>query len=119
MSPRWRTAILIACAIAISYFDRQTLSLAIKAIEHDIPISNTRFSELQAAFLVAYAAMYALGGKLIDLLGTRTGFLWIMVWWSLACASHGLAADYGPSVEPFSAGDGRGRRISCGHQSRG
>ena len=38
--------------------------------------------------------MYAAGGKLIDLLGTRIGFLLIMVWWSLACASHGLATGF-------------------------
>ena len=39
--------------------------------------------------------MYAGGGKLMDALGTRTGFALIMVWWSLACASHGLAASFG------------------------
>jgi ACS family hexuronate transporter-like MFS transporter len=92
---KWHIAVLIACAISISYFDRQTLSVAIAAIQRDIPISNTRFSELQAAFLIAYAFLYALGGKLIDKLGTRTGFLIIMLWWSLACASHGLALNFG------------------------
>ena len=35
--------------------------------------------------------MYAGSGKLIDVLGTRKGFLLIMLWWSLACASQGLA----------------------------
>jgi ACS family hexuronate transporter-like MFS transporter len=50
---------------------------------------------LQAAFLAAYAIMYAAGGKLIDSLGTRRGFLLIMVLWSLACASHGLATGFG------------------------
>jgi len=35
--------------------------------------------------------MYAGGGALIDRLGTRRGFLLIMVAWSLACAAHGLA----------------------------
>ncbi|MFL6443856.1 MAG: MFS transporter [Candidatus Sulfotelmatobacter sp.] len=98
MSYQWRIALLIACAITISYFDRQTLSIAVTAIQRDIPISNTSFSQLQAAFLVAYAFMYALGGKLIDRLGTRTGFLLIMVWWSLACASHGLALNFGMLV---------------------
>ena len=68
-------AALISAAIAISYFDRQTLPVAIKAIQHEIPISNTQFSQLQAAFLLAYALMYAGGGKLIDVLGTRHGFL--------------------------------------------
>ena len=86
---------LISAAIAISYFDRQTLPVAIRAIQLDIPISNTQFSQLQAAFLTAYALMYAGGGKLVDVLGTRTGFLVIMVWWSLACASHGLATGFG------------------------
>jgi ACS family hexuronate transporter-like MFS transporter len=88
---RWKMAILITAAIAISYFDRQTLPIAIRAIQREIPVTNTQFSHLQAAFLAAYALMYAGSGKLIDVLGTRKGFLLIMVWWSLACASQGLA----------------------------
>jgi MFS transporter, ACS family, hexuronate transporter len=88
---RWKMAILITAAIAISYFDRQTLPVAIHAIQREIPVSNIQFSHLQAAFLCAYALMYAGSGKLIDLLGTRKGFLVIMLWWSLACASLGLA----------------------------
>ncbi|MDQ2777401.1 MAG: MFS transporter [Acidobacteriota bacterium] len=109
MSTRWRIAILISCAIAISYFDRQTLSVAINAIQREIPLSNTRFSDLQSAFLVAYALMYALGGRLIDVLGTRAGFLAIMVWWSLACASHGLAGGFAALVvSRFLLGMGEG-----------
>jgi ACS family hexuronate transporter-like MFS transporter len=38
--------------------------------------------------------MYAGGGALIDRLGTRRGFLFIMIFWSLACASHGLATGF-------------------------
>ncbi len=91
---RWWIAVLITVAIAISYLDRQTLSVAVEAIRKDIAISNTEFSRLQIAFLVAYAVMYAGGGKLIDVLGTRRGFFAIMVFWSLACASHGLATGF-------------------------
>jgi MFS transporter, ACS family, hexuronate transporter len=90
---RWRIAFLVSVAIAISYLDRQTLPVAIKAIEQDIPISNQQFSLLQTAFLITYALMYAGGGKLMDVLGTRTGFTLIMIFWSLACAGHGLAAN--------------------------
>jgi ACS family hexuronate transporter-like MFS transporter len=106
---RWNIAVLIGAAIAISYFDRQTLPVAIKAIQREIPISNTQFSQLQAAFLTAYALMYAGGGKLVDVLGTRQGFLVIMVWWSVACASHGLAASFGLlAVSRFLLGMGEG-----------
>jgi len=109
VSYRWRIAALIGCAITISYFDRQTLPVAVAAIQRDIPISNTRFSDLQAAFLVSYAVMYALGGKLIDVLGTRLGFLLIMLWWSIACASHGWAAGFGMlMVSRFLLGMGEG-----------
>jgi ACS family hexuronate transporter-like MFS transporter len=91
---RWRIAVLVSAGVAISYLDRQTLPVAIKAIEQDIAVTNQQFSLLQTAFLITYALMYAGGGKLMDVLGTRRGFTVIMVFWSLACASHGLAANF-------------------------
>jgi len=93
-SLRWRIAILVSAAIAISYLDRQTLPVAVKAISNDIPLSNEQFSTLQSAFLFAYATMYAGGGKIVDLLGTRHGFTAVMIFWSLACASHALATGF-------------------------
>jgi ACS family hexuronate transporter-like MFS transporter len=92
---RWRIALLVCAAIAISYLDRQTLPVAIKAIEREIPVTNQQFSLLQTAFLITYAFMYAAGGRLLDALGTRRGFTIIMVFWSLACAGHALATSFG------------------------
>lgn len=109
MALRWRIAILISVAIAISYLDRQTLPVAIKAISKDIPLSNEQFSDLQSAFLLSYAFMYAGGGKLVDALGTRLGFTLIMAFWSLACASHSLAATFAMlMVSRFLLGVGEG-----------
>jgi MFS transporter, ACS family, hexuronate transporter len=93
-SVRWRIAALVSAAIAISYLDRQTLPVAISAIAKDIPLTNSQFSFLQSAFLFSYAIMYAGGGKLADILGTRRGFTLIMIFWSLACASHALATSF-------------------------
>jgi ACS family hexuronate transporter-like MFS transporter len=87
----WGIALLIALAIAISYLDRQTLPWAIKAVQADIPFSNQTKAALDSAFLLAYGLMYLGGGWLLDRLGTRRGFLIIMSFWSLACASHGFA----------------------------
>ena len=91
---RWYSVALVTAAIAISYFDRQTLPVAIAAIQHNIPISNLQFSWLQTAFLLSYAALYIGGGRLLDRLGSRRGFLIIMLWWSVACALHGLASGF-------------------------
>ena len=93
-SARWSIALLVFVAIAISYLDRQSLPVAIKAIQNDIPLTNTEFGALGSMFLLAYAVMYAGGGVLIDRLGTRLGFFVIMVFWSIACASHSLATGF-------------------------
>src|SRR5215472_7558111 len=92
---RWYPVALVTAAIAISYFDRQTLPVAIRAIQHNIPISDEQFSYLQTAFLLSYAVLYIGGGRLLDLLGTRRGFTVIMLWWSIACALHGFASGFG------------------------
>ena len=91
----WYFVALVTVAIAISYFDRQTLPVAVSAIERTIPLSDQQFSWLQFAFLVPYALLYAFGGRLLDVLGTRRGFMLIMLWWSTACALHGLAMNFG------------------------
>ena len=91
---KWLFVVLVTVAIAISYFDRQTLPVAISAIQHSIPLNDQQFSLLQSAFLIAYALLYVVGGRLLDLLGTRRGFIIIMLWWSVACALHGLAANF-------------------------
>jgi len=111
---RWRIAILVSIAIAISYLDRQTLPVAVKAISRDIPLSNEQFSALQSAFLFAYALMYAGGGKLVDVLGTRRGFTVIMLFWSLACASHALATGFVMlATSRFLLGLGEGGGFPC------
>lgn len=88
---RWHIALLVSAAIAISYLDRQTLPIAIGEIRNEIPLSNSVKAFLDSAFLLTYGLMYVGGGRLLDVLGTRRGFLIIMVFWSLACASHGFA----------------------------
>jgi ACS family hexuronate transporter-like MFS transporter len=77
---RWWIAILLCAAITISYFDRQTLSVAVGEIKKQIPIPDEKFAHLNTAFLLTYGLMYVVGGKLIDALGTRLGFFLIMVW---------------------------------------
>jgi MFS transporter, ACS family, hexuronate transporter len=91
----WYFVALVTVAIAISYFDRQTLPVAISSIGRTIPLNDQQFSWLQFAFLIPYAVLYAGGGRILDMLGTRRGFILIMLWWSVACALHGLAMNFG------------------------
>jgi ACS family hexuronate transporter-like MFS transporter len=109
MRTRWQVATLVCAAIAVSYLDRQSLPVAIKAIQQEIPLSNTQFGALTSVFLLSYALMYAGGGALVDRLGTKRGFLIIMIFWSIACASHSLAAGFGLlALSRFLLGAGEG-----------
>jgi ACS family hexuronate transporter-like MFS transporter len=90
-SIRWTIAILITLAAAIAYFDRLAPALVTDAIRQTIPLSAADLGTLHSLFYFGYALMYLGGGRLTDWLGTRRGFLLIVVWWSLACAAHGLA----------------------------
>jgi ACS family hexuronate transporter-like MFS transporter len=106
---RWKIAALVSAGIAISYLDRQTLPVAVSAIAKDIPLSHQQFSALQSTFLFAYAVMYAGGGRVADALGTRLGFTVIMIFWSLACASHALATGFAMlALSRFLLGIGEG-----------
>jgi len=111
MRLHWRIALLVSLAIAISYLDRQTLPIAIGEIQREFPISNSVKAFLDSAFLLTYGLMYVGGGRLMDALGTRRGFLIIMIIWSVACASHGLAGGVlalGASRLLLGAGEGGG-----------
>ena len=93
-SIRWPIAILVSVAIAIGYLDRQTLAVTWPAIQQTIRLSDNDFGNLQSLFYLAYALMYMGGGRLMDVLGSRRGFLVIVAWWSLACAGQGLAGGF-------------------------
>src|SRR5579864_1091057 len=106
---RWQLAAMVTAAIGISYLDRQSLPVAVAAIQRDIPLSNTQFGALSSCFLLAYAVMYAGGGALVDRLGTKRGFLLIMTFWSVACASQSLAVGFGMlAASRFLLGAGEG-----------
>ena len=94
---RWAVGAILCACITISYLDRNTMGLAVTAIRDsgEIPISDGDFANLVSAFLFAYALMYVGGGKLLDVLGTRLGFLLVTVFWSFAVISHGFAGGLG------------------------
>src|SRR5260370_33501552 len=91
---QWYFVALVTAAIAISYFDRQTLPVAISAIQRTIPLNNQQFSWLQFAFLIPYAVLYAAGGRMLDIVGTRRGFILIMVWGVGGCELLGCAINF-------------------------
>ena len=82
---------LVFWATVINYLDRQTLSVAAPVLRDQFHLSNTDYSRILFAFLLAYTIMNGLSGPIIDRLGTRIGYAACMAWWSAAALLHGLA----------------------------
>jgi ACS family hexuronate transporter-like MFS transporter len=106
---RWWIAGLLALATALNYLDRQSFPVVIGEIKKEIPISNEQYGQLTFLFLLAYAIMYAGGGRLMDWLGTRVGYAVMIVWWSAANCLMGTASSVlGLGVFRFLLGMGEG-----------
>ena len=82
---------LVFLATAINYLDRQTLSVVAPVLIDRFHMSNTAYSRVIFAFMLAYTVMNAVSGPLIDRLGTRVGYALTAAWWSVAAILHALA----------------------------
>ncbi|HYH56118.1 MAG TPA: MFS transporter, partial [Anseongella sp.] len=106
---RWWIIVLIALATAINYLDRQNLPVAVSEIRKSIPLSDGQYGMINSLFLFAYGTMYAVGGRLLDIMGTRIGYAVMIVWWSLANMLHGLVSSVmGLGIARFLLGIGEG-----------
>jgi ACS family hexuronate transporter-like MFS transporter len=85
---RWFIASLLCLATIVNYLDRQLLSVVAPMLRQDLHLSNTQYSYAINSFLVAYAAMFTIGGWLVDRLNTRRGMALSLGIWSLASLCH-------------------------------
>ena len=106
---RWWIAGLLALATALNYLDRQSFPVVIGEIKKEVPITTEEYARLGSLFLLAYSVMYAVGGRIMDRLGTRLGYALMIVWWSAANLLTGTVSSVlGLGVFRFLLGLGEG-----------
>jgi MFS transporter, ACS family, aldohexuronate transporter len=88
---RWIIVTLVFLATTINYVDRQIIGLLKPVLEVEFNWSETDFAHIVMAFTAAYAIGLLLIGRLIDRIGTRLGYAFIICLWSLAGMFHALA----------------------------
>jgi ACS family hexuronate transporter-like MFS transporter len=106
---RWTICALLFLATTINYVDRQVIGILKPDLQADIGWTEIEYSNVVFAFTFAYAVSLLLMGRLIDRLGTRTGFSISVVWWSIAAMAHALAHSVlGFGAARFALGLGEG-----------
>jgi ACS family hexuronate transporter-like MFS transporter len=88
---RWRILALLFFATTINYIDRQVIGILKPFIADDLGWSEADYGYIVTAFQIAYAIGLITTGRILDKLGTRIGYLWAIVIWSIAGMAHAAA----------------------------
>ena len=88
---RWTICALVFFATTVNYLDRQVLSLLKDTLEVQFNWSDTDYANIVSAFQFVYAISMLFVGRFIDWLGTKWGYAWSLIIWSIAAMSHALA----------------------------
>jgi EmrB/QacA subfamily drug resistance transporter len=82
-------------AVAMMFIDQTIVSIAVPAIDKDLQLTGTGAQWIINGYLLALAALFALGGKLSDVVGHRTMVLIGIAGFAIASALCGAAPSSG------------------------
>jgi ACS family hexuronate transporter-like MFS transporter len=88
---RWTICTLVFFATTVNYLDRQVIGILKPVLETDIGIGEAEYGYIVSAFQLAYAIGMLAVGRIIDKLGTKLGYAFAFIGWSLAAIAHALA----------------------------
>src|SRR5262249_49956209 len=88
---RWWIGALLFASTVINYIDRQTLNVLAPSLKAEYYWTNSDFALIVIAFRLSYAIVQLVGGRLVDILGTRRGLGLAVVWYSVMAMLTSLA----------------------------
>ena len=92
---RWTICALVFFATTVNYLDRQVLSLLKDRLEVQFNWSDSDYANIVSVFQFVYAISMIFAGRLIDWLGTKLGYAWSLIIWSVGAMVHALAKSTG------------------------
>ena len=95
---RWVICALLFLAATINYVDRQVIGLLKPMLQQQFGWSEIDYADIIFSFQLAYAIGYVFAGRVIDKVGTKTGFVLSLLVWSAAAIAHAYATSFGPAV---------------------
>ena len=86
----WIILLLLFVATGLSFLDRQVLSMTIIKIQAEFKFTDFQYGLVNTSFLISYALMFTIGGRLMDTIGSRKGLAFAVGIWSVASCLHGV-----------------------------
>lgn len=85
---RWTICALIFFATTINYLDRAVISLLKPVLSEELHWNDGDYANIEIAFKLAYALGMLGVGRIIDKLGSKLGYFFATLMWSLAAVGH-------------------------------
>jgi ACS family hexuronate transporter-like MFS transporter len=85
---------MLFLASAISYIDRQTVSIVAPLLSREFHLDNEQVGRILSAFLLTYTFGQLLAGRFLDWAGTRSGLAISIGLWSLANVLTGAVSRF-------------------------
>lgn len=89
---RWSAVAVLFAATAINYVDRQMIGVLKPTLSAEMRWTEVDFANIGFWFQVAYAIGYVGLGRIVDVVGARTGYFLAIVIWTISHMAHGLAS---------------------------
>jgi sugar phosphate permease len=90
----WKVCAFLLLATALSYLDRQALSIVAPVVSKELSLDNAQLGLLLSAFFYSYAIMHLFVGLLLDRYNIRVTYGLFVALWSLAQMLSGLAGGF-------------------------
>lgn len=101
---RWALVALLFVVSAVSYLDRNNISIAASSIQREFGITDLQLGGVFSAFVMGYAVTQPLAGRVADRFGPYRIIALGIVWWSVFTAATALVpAGYAWSLVGLSA----------------
>jgi MFS transporter, ACS family, hexuronate transporter len=92
---RWWIGALLFASTVVNYIDRQALNVLAPYLKAEYHWNNSDFALIVIAFRVSYSVVQLIGGRLVDVLGTRRGLGLAVAWYSVMAMLTSLANGLG------------------------
>jgi MFS transporter, ACS family, hexuronate transporter len=87
---RWVVVALLFFATTINYLDRQVIGLLKPTLAKDLHWTEIDYGHIVMVFQTAYALGLLFFGRIIDKVGTKLGYVFSIIVWSLSAMAHAL-----------------------------
>lgn len=96
MTPwQWKLCGFLLMATALSYLDRQALSVVAPVVAGELQLDNEQLGRLLSAFFYSYAAMHIAVGWILDRYNIRVTYALFVALWSSSQILAGFARGFG------------------------